>query len=67
MQFLWNNCKKNVGPDCFVFIQCIDKEFEPYVSKIEQLDTSLGELESSVMLLDEYTKRLGEIIEGLTL
>ena len=37
----------------------LDKEFEPYVQKINQIDTNVTELERTVQLLDEYTKRLG--------
>jgi hypothetical protein len=43
----------------FFFNFILDKEFEPYVQKINQIDSNVSELERTVLLLDEYTKRLG--------
>ncbi len=38
-----------------------DEEFDPYVKKIDQIDANVSELEHTVYLLDEYSKRLGTI------
>eukprot|EP00026_Physarum_polycephalum_P019736 Phypoly_transcript_21895.p1 GENE.Phypoly_transcript_21895~~Phypoly_transcript_21895.p1 ORF type:complete len:147 (+),score=37.34 Phypoly_transcript_21895:132-572(+) len=34
------------------------QDFQPYLDKIEEIDTSVTELEKTVVLLDEYSKRL---------
>lgn len=37
-----------------------EQELEPYLNKLEQVGDNLAELEHTAILLDEYTKRLGE-------
>lgn len=32
--------------------------FQPYLEQIDQIDTSVNELEQTVLLMDEYTKQL---------
>jgi len=34
------------------------QDFQPYLDKIEEIDTNVTELEKTVVLLDEYSKRL---------
>jgi len=34
------------------------KDFQPYLEKIDEIDTNVTELEKTVLLLDDYTKRL---------
>jgi len=34
------------------------KDFNPYLEKIDEIDTNVTELEKTVLLLDEYTRRL---------
>eukprot|EP01116_Phalansterium_solitarium_P010063 TRINITY_DN24474_c0_g1_i1.p1 TRINITY_DN24474_c0_g1~~TRINITY_DN24474_c0_g1_i1.p1 ORF type:complete len:151 (-),score=35.36 TRINITY_DN24474_c0_g1_i1:101-520(-) len=41
------------------------KDFEPYLRKIEEIDNNVGELERTVGLLDDYTKRLEEKFKKL--
>jgi len=38
--------------------QSKDAEFKPYLEKIDEIDASVTELERTVVLLDDYTKRL---------
>lgn len=40
-----------------------DKEFDPYLKKIDEIDSNVNELEHTVQLLDDYTKRLGREIQ----
>jgi len=50
------------------FMQDIQKkyeEFEPYLKKIDQIDANVSELEHTVFLLDEYSKRLEEKFKRL--
>jgi len=42
-------------------------EFEPYLKKIEEIDGNVNELEHTVQLLDEYTRRLEEKFKKLAL
>lgn len=35
-----------------------DKELEPFLDKIDEIEKSIAELEKAVIGLDEYTKRL---------
>jgi biogenesis of lysosome-related organelles complex 1 subunit 2 len=35
-------------------------EFQPYLNKIDEIETSVNELEKTVALLDQYTLRLGK-------
>jgi hypothetical protein len=44
----------------FSFASTTDQEFQPYLEKINQIDQNVTELEHSVAMLDDYTKRLGE-------
>jgi len=37
---------------------CTDAKFQPYLNKIDEIDSSLGELERTVTLLDDYTLKL---------
>lgn len=37
-----------------------DQDFQPYLKQIDEIETGVTELEQTVLLLDEYTKRLGE-------
>lgn len=37
----------------------IDKELQPYLAKIDELEASVTELEKVVILLDNYTLKLG--------
>ncbi|KYR00965.1 biogenesis of lysosome-related organelles complex-1 [Tieghemostelium lacteum] len=41
------------------------EEFQPYLDKINELDKNLGNLEKTVQLLDEYTKRLENKIKNI--
>eukprot|EP01121_Diplochlamys_sp_Union-15-3_P011392 TRINITY_DN3302_c0_g4_i1.p1 TRINITY_DN3302_c0_g4~~TRINITY_DN3302_c0_g4_i1.p1 ORF type:complete len:203 (-),score=48.73 TRINITY_DN3302_c0_g4_i1:19-579(-) len=41
------------------------KSFQPYLEKIDEIDTSVNELEKTVVLLDEYTLRLEEKFKHL--
>jgi len=34
------------------------KTFQPYLVKIDEIETSVNELEKTVLLLDEYTRKL---------
>eukprot|EP01126_Amoeba_proteus_P011699 TRINITY_DN1476_c0_g1_i6.p1 TRINITY_DN1476_c0_g1~~TRINITY_DN1476_c0_g1_i6.p1 ORF type:complete len:177 (-),score=55.88 TRINITY_DN1476_c0_g1_i6:157-648(-) len=39
-------------------IQAKYKEFQPYLHQIDEIDANVVELERTVLLLDEYTKRI---------
>lgn len=66
-------CKKNVNSifNLQVFYKFFkkkkDAEFEPYLKKIEEIDGNVNELEHTVQLLDEYTRRLEEKFKKLAL
>jgi len=52
------------------FMQELQKkyqEFQPYLEKIDQIDSSVTELEHSVQMLDDYTKRLEEKFKKVAL
>jgi len=52
-----NTVAKNLS----LFLEDLQKkyrDFEPYLKKIDQIDTNVSELEHTVQLLDDYTKRL---------
>ena len=40
-----------------------DQDFQPYLDKIEEIDMNVTELEKTVVLLDEYSKRLGILLK----
>jgi biogenesis of lysosome-related organelles complex 1 subunit 2 len=42
-------------------------EFEPYLKKIDEIDANVNELEHTVQLLDDYTRRLEEKFKKLAL
>ncbi|GAM20481.1 hypothetical protein SAMD00019534_036560 [Acytostelium subglobosum LB1] len=41
------------------------EEFMPYLDKIDELDKNVGDLEKTVQLIDEYTKRLETKIKNI--
>eukprot|EP00027_Filamoeba_sp_ATCC50430_P000036 CAMPEP_0168550440 /NCGR_PEP_ID=MMETSP0413-20121227/5641_1 /TAXON_ID=136452 /ORGANISM="Filamoeba nolandi, Strain NC-AS-23-1" /LENGTH=138 /DNA_ID=CAMNT_0008580901 /DNA_START=23 /DNA_END=435 /DNA_ORIENTATION=+ len=58
----------NTAQSLSTFMEDLQKkyaEFEPYIQKINQIDTNVAELESTVQLLDDYSKRLEEKFKKL--
>eukprot|EP01133_Synstelium_polycarpum_P015629 gene15629-18569_t len=41
------------------------EEFQPYLEKINELDKNVGDLEKTVQLIDEYTRRLENKIKNI--
>jgi hypothetical protein len=39
-----------------------DAEYQPYVEKLDKVEKGLTELEQTVALLDDYTRKLGRFI-----
>jgi hypothetical protein len=62
MQDLQEKCSSNCClPEgvVLIFFAFADSKFQPYLAKIDEIDASLGDLEKTVLVLDDYTLKLG--------
>jgi hypothetical protein len=47
-----------VGTLCWTALTYTDQDFQPYLQQIDDIEAGVTDLEQTVMLLDDYTKRL---------
>jgi hypothetical protein len=68
MQELQDKCTIFSHPHCsaqrnseriYFFRVGTDQKYQPYLAKIDEVESSLTELEKTCLLLDEYTLKLG--------